>query len=181
MYAASVSDIQGQGLRCTASTLAMAADDVLDGDETIAKALWTPIGGIDWDRVSFQVYRSMFDDEFAMALDDPDQEFTAGLVTSYATDIVAHYGDRASIDLGTTGSGISDHGGVEPDELQADIAAALAAGIEVGATVIYSMEGTDDHVNPAAYFAVPAPQSAALDPATEEIRALFATLDALGD
>ena len=181
VFAASVHDIQGQGLRCTASTLAMAADDVLDGDETIAKALWTPIEGIGWDRISFQVYRSMFDDEFSMALEDPEQEFTAGLVTSYATDIVAHYGDRASIDLGTTGSGISDHGGVEPDDLQADLAAALAAGIEPGATVIYSMEGTDDHADPASYFPVPSPQPAEVDPATEEIRALFAMLDALGD
>jgi len=181
VFAASVADLQDQGIRCTTSTLAMVADDVLDGDETIAQALWTPIEGIGWDRVSFQIYRSMFDDEFAVALEDSDQEFTAGLVTSYATDIVAHYGDRASVDLGTTGSGISDHGGVEPAELQADIAAALAAGVEVGATVVYSLEGTDGHADPASYFSVPTPQAAEVDPATEEIRALFATLDALGD
>ena len=183
IFDASAEQIQAEGLTCTVSTLAMAADDVLDGDETIAHALWTPIDEIGWDRVSFQVYRSLFDDQFSAALDDPEQRFTSGLVSSYADDIVAHFGDRASIDLGTTSGGISDHGGLESAaELQADLAASLASGIDVGATMIYSLEGTDDRDDtPSDWFAIPTPQSADPDAATEEIRALFATLDALGD
>ncbi|MBW1878440.1 MAG: hypothetical protein JRJ84_08770, partial [Deltaproteobacteria bacterium] len=123
--------LKEEGFSVIATTVPMLADDVLDGDETIAMALWTPVEGIDWDLVSFQIYRSLFDSRYAEVLQDPEAGFTSGLVSSYAATAVEHYGVRAGIDLGTTGAvGIGiDEGLTSAGELQADIAAALAAGV----------------------------------------------------
>jgi hypothetical protein len=178
-YADEVARIQADGLTCQVTALAMLADDLEDGDETLAQALWTPVLGIPWDRVSVQVYRSLFDTYFSAALDDPEQRFGPGLAGSYAATMVEAYGVRASIDLGTTGVvGVGVSEGLSADELQDDIAAALAAGVPVGGIALYSLEGLDD-VDAEAAATVPAPRSAEVDPAAAEIRSLFADLDAL--
>ncbi len=180
-YQKLVADTKADGLRIFVSSLAMLADDLADGDETIAKALWTPVQGIAWDRVSLQVYRSLFDQQFKAGLGEGAADFTAGLVTSYAETIAAEWGDRAAVDLGSTGGGISLGAGVaSAKELQADIAAALAAGIPAGRVHIYSLEGLDGRDDAADWVAVPLPEKASVDGSTKQIRALFSALDAMG-
>lgn len=96
--------LQEEGLRVHLTTLPMIADDLADGDETLALAFWTPVQDISWDIASVQVYRSFFQSTLASSLEDPTQEFTSGLVTSYAETMVEHFGDAAALDLGTTGA-----------------------------------------------------------------------------
>ena len=172
-----------EGLECRFTGLPMLADDLADGDETLAQGLWTPMAGIDWDLVSVQVYRSLFDAHFAPALGDPPPTFTPGLIASYADTMATAFGDRAAIDLGTTGSsgvGVTD-GLATAADLQADIAAALAAEVTVDHVAIYSLEGLDEHDDAAAWLAVPDPLVPDPDPAAADLRELFSNLDALAD
>ncbi len=178
LFQAEVDRLHGLGLQATLSTLPMLADDTLDGDDTIALALWTPVERIGWDEMSVQVYRSLFDELFSGALDDPETTFTSGLITSYAGTALDAWGDRAALDLGSTGTGISL---TEPlasaAELQADLAAALAAGIPLERVQIYSLEGLRDRDDAADWVATPTPVAAAVDDATLELRDLIAALD----
>ncbi len=177
-----VDDLHIEGYHVSASTLPMMADDLIDGDESIARALWTPLRGIDWDVVSFQVYRSTFDSIFAAGLSDPEATFTPGLITSYAETAVTYYGDKAAIDLGTTGTGIGTQVGLAgPEELQSDMAAALFAGIPLHHIHVYSLEGAAAHDTPSAWFVEPLPHEAEVDPATEEFRGLIQGLDEAWD
>lgn len=183
VYRQLCADLHDEGLRCSFTGLAPLADDPLDGDETIASSLWTPVVGIEWDEISVQVYRSLFDAYFSAALEDPTQRFGPGLAGGYAASAVLYWGDRAGIDLGTTGSvGIGVPAGLaDAAALQADFAAALDAGIAADHVAIYSLEGLDGRDDAAAWVAVPEPAPPPPDPAAEEIRDLFRDLDLLGD
>lgn len=178
-FADLVDDLQADGYRVTASTLPMVVDDYDDGDESIAMALWTPVEGIDWNGISFQIYRSLFDGVFSAGLDDPTVPFTSGLITSYSRSILTYFPERGGIDLGTTGQGI---GTATPlasaDELQSDIAAALAEGIPQGRINIYSLEGVMEQTDATDWVVVPAANPVPIDANTDEIRNLFAGLDA---
>ena len=179
VYRDLVADLHGRGLRVMVSTLPMLIDDELDGDEGIAHALWTPVQDIAWDRASFQVYRTLFA-EYATSLLGTEQAFGPGLVTSYGEHIAAFWGGAASIDLGTTGAGVVEHGGMEePEELQQDIAAALAAGIPLAAINVYSLEGLLLHEEPASWVGTPTAAEADEEAAVEQIREIIAGLDEL--
>ncbi len=178
-YTELVGELHARGLRVFVSSLPMLIDDELDGDEGIAHALWTPVQDIPWDRASFQVYRTLFA-EYATSLLGTDDTFGPGLVTSYAEHIEAFWGDAASIDLGTTGAGVVEHGGMEaPAELQEDIAAALAAGIPLHAINVYSLEGLLEHDDPAAWVRTPSPAEGAEEQPVESIRNIIQGLDEL--
>ncbi len=178
-YADLVDRLHAQGLRAYLTTLPMLVDDRFDGDEGIAQALWTPVEGIDWDRLSFQVYRTLFD-EYGASLLGSEEPFGPGLTTSYATDIELYWPERGSLDLGTTGEGMVDHDGMEePAELLGDIAAGLAAGVPLEAINVYSLEGLLEHDDPAAWVRTPEPREAEVPAQVDEIRAVIASLDEL--
>ena len=159
------------------STSPMLVDDRWDGDESIAMALWTPVEGLDWDRVSFQVYRTVFS-AYSASLLGTDDGFGPGLVSSYAADIIDLYGDRAAIDVGATGPDQWGHGGMtEPGELQGDIAAALDAGIPLNAIHIYSLEGLVDQDEPHAWVAIPEPSAVSDEAAVDSIRDWIRIMD----
>lgn len=171
--------VRARGLRWTVTTLPMNLDDYRDGDQTVAHVMWTPIEGITWDNVSFQVYRSLFDAQFPPESGEP---YTAGLVTTYATTAVERWAELAGVDLGTTGSGIGiETGIVSADEMQSDIAAALAAGIEPGRIAIYSLEGLRDKADRSDWVRLPAPRAAPPTATDEGARSTFSLLDSLED
>lgn len=177
VLAEEVRRLRADGYSATASTLPMNADDYDDGDETIAKALWTPIEGIDWEQVSFQVYRNLYDQQFPNMSKTP---YTSGLIASYAKSAVAKWGPRAAVDLGTTGAGIGIPMGLaSAAELQSDIAAALAEGIAPGHVAIYSLEGVLDKADAPAWLRLPAPMAAVPTTTDLEPREQFQQLDAL--
>ncbi len=177
-FAAAARRVRGKGYRFAVSTLAMNADDWRDGDETIAHALWTPIEGIEWDAVSFQVYRNIYDQQFPAS----GGSYTSGLITSYAHDVVRVWGKRGGIDLGTTGAGIGVTVGL-PDAaaLVADIAAARAEGIAPGGIGIYSLEGLTDKPDAEAWITLPAPRAAPITELDSSARGTFQSLDLLGN
>ncbi|GEM_PF-6927246 len=178
-YSDLVDSLHERDLRVFLTTLPMLVDDQLDGDEGIAQALWTPVEGVAWDRLSFQVYRTLFD-EYARSLLGTEEPFGAGLVTSYAADIELYWPDTGSLDLGTTGEGMVEHDGMEePAELQADIAAGLDAGVPLEAINVYSLEGLLEHDDPAAWVGTPEPRAALVAPEVDEIRAVVQGLDEL--
>ncbi len=129
--------IQSAGLRAECVTFPQVLDDLLDGDTDFQDALDIPVSGVAWDGVSFMLYQTTF----AEAANG--QWLGAGLIRSYAEDARTHFGDRASIALGTVGrAGIFVATGPvyeEPEALSVDVAAALAAGIEK--IEIYSLDG----------------------------------------
>ncbi len=174
-----VDDLHDRDLRVFVSTLPMLIDDELDGDEGIAHALWTPVQGIPWDRASFQVYRTLFA-QYAQSLLGTDDVFGPGLVTSYGEHIEAFWGDAASIDLGTTRTGVVGAIAMESaSELQEDIAAALAAGIPLHAVNVYSLEGVLDRDDPEAWVQIPDPAQGAEEQPVESIRSIIQGLDEL--
>jgi hypothetical protein len=166
--------VRGRGYRYSVTTLAMIADGYDAGTDTIAQALWTPLDGVRWDAVSFQVYRSIFDQQFPAPNGQP---YDSGLIASYAQTILGHFGDRAGIDVGTTGSGIGVAQGL-PDaaSLQSDLAAARAAGIAPGHLSIYSLEGLDGKPDAPAWVTMPTPVAATPSAADNQLRATFRTL-----
>ena len=68
-----------------------------------------------------------------------------------------------------------------PEVMQADIAAALAAGIPAGRIALYSLERLIDRPDAAEWVAVPGPEAAPADDLTGRARTLFRLLDATGD
>jgi hypothetical protein len=178
-YIELVDDLHGRGLREFVSTLPMLIDDELDGDEGIAHALWTPVQDIPWDRASFQVYRTLFA-RYAQSLLGTDDVFGPGLITSYGEHIEAFWGDAASIDLGTTRTGVVGAIAMESaSELQEDIAAALAAGIPLHAINVYSLEGVLDRDDAEAWVQIPPPAEGAEEQPVESIRNIIQGLDEL--
>jgi len=179
LYAAAARRARGLGYRFYVTTLPMIADDWRDDDETVARSLWTPIEGVEWDAVSFQVYRPLFDQQFPHASGMP---YTSGLVTSYARSIVQRWGARGGVDLGTTGSGIGiAMGFASAADLQADIAAARAEGIAPGRIAIYSLEGLRDKPDAEAWLALPEARAAAIADRDADARGVFQSLDLLGN
>ena len=181
LYREAVEAIQARGLTVGVTSMPWVVDDLEDGDEGLAVALWTPVEGIGWDRVSFMVYRSVYDRQYASFLGDPDSRFTSGLVTSYSRSIVQWYGDRSGIDLGTTGViGMGIHEGLaDAGELHSDMGTALAEGIPVGGIAVYSLEGLFEHPDPEAWVVIPPMKSIPEDPMTVDVRQLFRLLDGL--
>jgi hypothetical protein len=178
-YAALVAHVHDRGYSVTLTTLPMNADDPLDGDETIGKALWTPVAGIPWDAVSFQVYRTIFDERFPRTDGMP---YTSSLITSYGLTIRQYWGDAGGVDLGTTGTGIGvSHGLPDAAALQSDIAAALGVGIPPGRISIYSLEGLADKPDADAWVQLPAPQTLDVLGADDHIRTIFHLMDQLGN
>lgn len=167
-----------RGRRFSVSTLPMLVEDFADGDDGVQRALWTPITKIDWDAVSFQVYRSLFDTQFPSDLGG----YTPGLITTYAQAISDVFGARGGIDLGSTGTGINLPRGLGSAEaLQADIAAALAAGITIDHVAVYSLEGLEDKADALEWLAVPSPVAAEIAAPDEFPRAVFRLFDALDE
>lgn len=178
-----VEDLGARGYLVSASTLPMIVDDAADGDETIAKALWTPVQGVPYDKISFQVYRTHYDAVWGQAIADEPVSFPSGLITSYADSIVTHFGEQGAIDLGIVGSaGVSDLPGMtDAAQLQGDLAAALAAGIPAGRIQVFSLDGLFEMEDRAAWVTLPAPVAAPVDASTLEIRELFNSLDLISD
>lgn len=173
--------VREHGLTCNLTTLPVLVDDRADGDETLALALWCPIEGVGWDELSFQVYRSLLQ-RFSFALPDPEPQLSAGIVASYAADIVRLWPERGAIDLGTTSGGVFSAAGISSAaDLQADIAASLHAGIAADRINIYSLEGLDEHADAEAWIALPEPAPAIPGDDDLALREFLAGLDAIGD
>ena len=133
-YETLVDTIHSRGFYAQATTYPQILDDLADGDgdlqDILDVVLWTDAHPIEWDRVSFMVYRTSFGQEL----------FTPDLIYRYGRHIARRFGDRGAIDLGVIGYDVFTGGGyTEVSDLRADYSAALASG--VGHLSAYSWQG----------------------------------------
>jgi hypothetical protein len=142
--AAMVADLHDRGIRCMAVTLPWVIDDLRDDDTDLQDISNIPVTGIDWDRVSIMVYRTTVTGQL-------DRAISPGYVASYARDIVALFGDRGAVAIGTIGSAgfLTDSGYVIPVELSLDVQAAASAGIHD--ISIFSLDGMVEVGDPDAW------------------------------
>lgn len=131
-YIELVDTAHSRGFKVMCVTYPQVLDDIADGDATIQDALDIPVTGIDWDEVSFMVYRTTFNALWS-------EGFTSYLVYSYAKDAIEYSGEKAGIDVGLVAPPVPGDGGdipgltsgyTTPDGLLEDIGAARSAGIK---------------------------------------------------
>jgi hypothetical protein len=177
VYAALADDAHSGGWQVILTTLPMLLDDRADGDDSIAQALGIPVDGIDWDRMTFQVYRTLLG-RFSIGDGSP---LTSFVVYDYARSALELYGDRAGMDLGLVGTGVSGSPVyADADGLRADVEAALAAGIPADRIHVYNLDGMLDRSPTAAWFEPP-PTPATAPPegsGTVSLRGTITALDA---
>jgi hypothetical protein len=128
-----VKRLHARGIRVHAVASPFALHD-RTGAAGVQNALGIPVADVDWDEVSFMVYRPEFSEMIGKT--------GADVVYAYSRRARQKYGDRAAIDLGEAGA-VSfpqpKQGYADPRLLQQDIAAAQAAGIE--RINVYSLDG----------------------------------------
>ncbi len=138
LYQDLVTDAHACGWRVLMTTLPFVVDD--PGAERL---LGLVVDGVDWDRVSLQVYRTMFVD-YAQATVGRGL-FGPGLVRSYALAAIQRFGGRAAMDLGLVAEGVYPALAYErPEQLHQDVAAALSSGITPEHVHVYSLDGMLD-------------------------------------
>lgn len=136
-YATLVEEAQSRGWRVHLTTLPQVLDDYADGDDGLRQALGIPVEGIGWDVVTFQAYRTLFGD--MLGGDTPP---TAYFVHSYGKDARKLFGDKAGLDVGMVGEGVTPASTyASGSELAADLAAAAAAGIPRALLNVYNLDG----------------------------------------
>ncbi|MBI2890482.1 MAG: hypothetical protein HYY13_06815 [Nitrospirae bacterium] len=148
-YAALAEAAHSEGFKIHLTTLPFILDDFADGDPTIQRAMESPVSGIAWDECSFQVYTTLLSGLLGLPL-GPD------LVYSYGRTTVELFGEKAALDLGTflgkpdTFSGTAGY--EDPSQLEADVRAAVAAGIPPERLHIFSLEGLISRPDPDPWF-----------------------------
>lgn len=178
-YQELVETARSRGFKVMCVTYPQVLDDIADGDDTIQDALDIPVTGIDWDEVSFMVYRTVFNDMWA-------EGFTSYLIYSYAKSAVELYGDRAGIDVGLVAPLVQSTNGevpglangyTSPEGLLEDISAAKAAGVR--SVHIWPLDHVIQYPEPEKWVDLSALKTEPPEPdsATDNTRELFRILD----
>lgn len=173
-YAALVDDAHALGWKVELSTLQIVLDDYDDGDDGLKQGLSIPVDGIDWDLVTFQIFRSM-------AIDSSNLPLDASFTFDYALRSKLRFGERAGVVVG-----INDPGDVagdvltftDPRETAEDVEAARAAGIAPRDVGLYQLRGIVRSASPEAWFA-PSDRRifSPVDPGTLLVRSANASMD----
>lgn len=129
-----IKDVHQAGLQVQVVTYPFLIHDAVAGNTAFQEFLQVPVTPVPWDRISFMVYRSSFQDLSPARL-------SSWLVWSYLEMAQKVIQIPISAALGVVGSigKISEGGFRNPDEIRADIAAARAAGIE--SIQLFSLDG----------------------------------------
>jgi len=128
-----LADAHEKGFAVHASTLFLILDDFADEDDDIQRGFDCPIDGLDWDRLSFQLYRSAFSDYLGGGSDSEDA-LTSHIVYDYGKTAIERYPDIAALDLGIIGAE-----NYSPEKLQEDIQASYGAGFSKSDLNIYAL------------------------------------------
>lgn len=153
IYAALVDDAHARGWRVALTTLPQMLDDYADGDDQLRQAFGIPIDGIDWDVMTFQAYRTLFGDLLAGISDDP---LTSYFVYDHARLAIELFGERAGVDIGLVGAGVTPSSVyVDAADLAGDVEAALAAGVPRDRINVYNLDGIIARTPAEAWLAAP--------------------------
>lgn len=152
--------IADYGARTMARSLDHVATDLATGGIVWQDFLETPVTTVTWDRVALTYYGSLVS---GGGLTPADAQ---GLLYQVCQAAQAHYGDRAGVSLGLCGAspgGDEPPGYATPADLQPDVAAALAAGVQDIA--LADLAGIVRSLEPGAWFDIvrtcePAPPAA---------------------
>lgn len=139
-FRALVDDGHRRGWRVALTTLPIVVDDPAPGG-ALARWLGLPVHEAAWDQVTVQAYRTVFEGLVPERLRARGL-FSPYLVHDYARAARARFGDRAGLELGLVGHGVVPaplYRG--PEELQADLRAAAAAGVPAERLAVFNLEG----------------------------------------
>ncbi len=112
-----------RGYKVMITTYPFMLDDMQDGDPHIQDLANIPISGIDWDAYTFTPYRTAYSGDFSTT-------FSPYIVYDYGVAARERYKEKARLALGVVGETSHGPGYTSPEDLNKDIAAAKAAGIE---------------------------------------------------
>lgn len=133
-----VHGLHARGIKVHAVTSPLVLHDRPGGHRRVQSALGVPIEGIDWDEISFMVYRV----EFQHILG----KLNSDIVYAYSKRAARRFRAAAGIDLGEVGHvpfPVPKEGFSDPRDLRSDAAAAKAAGISH--LNVYSLDGLRSH------------------------------------
>jgi len=139
-------DVTAYGARTMARVLDQVATDLAMGGIAWQDFLETPVTTVTWDRVAVTYYGSLVSCGHGGGISPAEAR---GLLYQVCQAVHAHYGDRASVSLGLCG-GEPGLAYATPAELQPDVAAALAAGVQDIA--LADLAGIVQSAQPGAWF-----------------------------
>jgi hypothetical protein len=155
-----VEELHRKGWKVMCVTFPIVLDDLSDGDPDLMDFLDLPVYPIDWDEISFMVYRTTYNDLLGKGL-------TSYLVYSYALSAKGLFGEKAGIDVGLVApyrevtmpsiGGTFASGYATPEELKKDIASALFAGVQK--THIWPLDHIVTYPDPSSWLTLPQPLS----------------------
>lgn len=162
------------GFKVTVTTLLPLLEDYSDGDDFIRQGFNSPIDGIAWDEVSFQVHRTLYGASYPL---------TSYMVYEYGRLARNRFGARAGLGLGLTHPGI-DVGNQaivysSGNQLRLDAQAAKAAGFSATRVGVYSFLGIYRSNDVGQWFQVPSTSWPLPDLGTGLLRASIQALDTL--
>ncbi len=162
------------GFKVTVSTLLPLLEDYGDGDDFIRQGFNSPIDGIAWDEVSFQVHRTMYGASYPV---------TSYMVHEYGRLARNRFGARAGIGLGLTHPGIAVGNQsivyANGNQLRLDAQAAKAAGFSPTRVGVYSFLGIYRSNDVGQWFQIPGSSAPLPDFGTGLLRASIQALDTL--
>jgi hypothetical protein len=176
-YAALVDEAHERGWQVALTTLPQMLDDYADGDDQLRQAFGIPIDGIDWDVMTFQAYRTLFGDLLAGL---SETRPTSYFVYDHALLARELFGDRAGVDIGLVGAGVTPSSTyVDGADLLLDVEAALAAGVPRQRINVYNLDGIMARAPSEQWLRAPpvSPAAPPADDATAESHATNAALD----
>ncbi|MBZ0254077.1 MAG: hypothetical protein K8I02_12120, partial [Candidatus Methylomirabilis sp.] len=101
-FAALVDDAHAMGFRVHLTIPGLTPDDFGDGDHDLHRLFDMALAGVDWDEISYQLYRTLFS-EIVVPIVGGEDILSPYYVYSYARSIREEFGDRAAVDLGIVG------------------------------------------------------------------------------
>lgn len=177
VYRVLVDFLHEHGFEVEYTTLGMVLDDYDDGDDGIRQGMQVPLDGIAWDRLAFQLHRTLARNQLGDLIGPNSGYF----VYDYARRAHERFGTRAAAYLGLTDPGIAPD--VElyngPNELREDVDAALAAGLVREHVAVFSLRGLLGRPDQERWFAPASRLSLAPAPdlATSLMRTISRVLD----
>lgn len=122
-YKRIVNEIHDKGFKAMITTYPFMVDDFQDEDPDIQDLANVPISGIDWDAYTFTPYRTAYSGDLGVT-------FSPYIVFEYGKAAGNLFKKKARLALGIIGESEHGPGYKSPLDLEKDIAAAKAAGIE---------------------------------------------------
>ncbi len=148
-YSSLLDKVHDYGVKTLTAVEPLVINDALMGTDFIQDLMEVPVFGVEWDRVSFMIYTSMWSG-YSQGL--ISREECTSLLYDYLSDGKEKLQERTAVSIGVTGVGaLGDEPYYEnPSQLKPDVEASLAAGVKD--ISIFCMRGILRRGNPREWF-----------------------------